>query len=150
MHIFEVCKFPCPPHLQAWVPAPDERECDRGSWRQGQYKCPSQNRRCLIIQALKHFTFLPKPPSSFFFLYTMSKMTTTYFTRWICSQGIVTDVTLPVKIAYRLSTQILTWNECLSICRQSPDRHYLIKPTGVAQLCVHFAVFLHTPRPNSF
>lgn len=66
MHIFEVYRFLRPPHLQAWVPAPDERESDRDRWRQGQYKCPSLIQRCLIIQALKHFTFSPAPPSSIF------------------------------------------------------------------------------------
>lgn len=83
-----------------------------------------------------------------FFSYTMGKMTTTCFIRWICSQGVVTYVTLPIKIAW-LSTQILIWNECLPICRQSPDRLYHIKPTGLAQLCGHFAVFLHTPGPTT-
>lgn len=95
------------------------------------HKCPSQIQRCLIIQALKHFIFLPKPPISFFFFFcSISKMTTTYFTRWICSEGIVTDATLPRKITFRLSTQILIQNECLPICRPSPVRCCLSKPTG--------------------
>lgn len=33
--------------------------------RKGSHKCTSQIQRCLIIQALKHFTFLPKLPISF-------------------------------------------------------------------------------------
>lgn len=151
MHIFEVYNFPCPPHLQALVYAPDERESDTVRGRQGQNKCPSQTQRYLIIQALKHFTFLPKSPRSFFFSYSMSKMTTTYFTRWICSQGIVTDVPLPTKITSRLSTQILIRNECLPICRQSPDRCYIIKPTGwLSFVSILQSFFTHLDPTTAF
>lgn len=102
----------------------------RVSEGKGIRKCPSQIERCLVIQALKHFTFLPKSPISlglfsFSAFCSMSKMTTTYFTRWIRSEGIVTDATLTRKITLRLLTQ----NECLPICSHSPARCYLLKPT---------------------
>lgn len=66
----------------------------------------------------------------FFFFCSFCKMTTTYFTRQIGSEGIVTYATLPRKITFRLSIQILIQNKCLPICRHSPIRCFLLKPTG--------------------
>lgn len=128
---FEVHKFPC---WQALVHVPQMKgDLTQVGEVKGSCKCPSQIQRCLIIQALKHFTFLLKTPIRVFWgivFCSMSKMTTTYFTRWICSEGIVTDATLPRKITFRLSIQILIWNKCFPICRHSPVRCYLLKPTG--------------------
>ena len=130
IHVFQVHEFPCLPHLPALVHVHQMKgNLTQTGEGKGSHKCPSQIQRCLIIQALEHFTFLPKPPISFFFFCSMSKMTTTYFTRWICSKGIVTDATLPRKITFRLSTQNLIRNKCLPICRHSPVRCCLLKPT---------------------
>ena len=107
LHVFQVLEFPCLSHLQALVQVAQMKgNLTQVSKGKGSLKRPSQIQRCLIIQALKHFIFLPKPPISFFFFYfcSTSKMTTTYSTRWICSEGIVTDAILPRKITFRLSS----------------------------------------------
>lgn len=107
----------------------------------GSHKCPSQIWKCLIIQALKRLAFLPPISFLFSFFPLYEQMTTIYFTRWICSEGIVTDAILPGKTTFRLPTQILSQNQYLPICRHSPVRVWLLKPTGWLTFVALFQTF---------